>query len=291
VLLVPLAADRCDVNGRRHSEDGPSLGRTRYISDDHGDSAPRPALARRGQRNQRNRLARSPKCNDPDSGDQRFLLASAAKHRQRGCALVAVGTTWLRVADWNHQRFDRPSHRCRPSVHTYDGDLDAALGDHVLVVYGTCIVVAVLALLFFSRIIPLLERHRYLRWASSLMASVRRVLFGRAAPALIGLGLAVHALTILALWCIGRAQGLMLPVGDAAILFVVVVGAALLPISIGGWGVRELAIVSLLGRHGLPAEQALLFSVCFGIVLAISALPGGVAWLFYAGSAPKLQPR
>jgi uncharacterized membrane protein YbhN (UPF0104 family) len=166
----------------------------------------------------------------------------------------------------------------------------AALGgfrDYVLVAYGTCLLAGVVALLLLSRIIPLLERYRYLRWASSLMASVRRVLFGRTAPAILGLGLAVHALTILALWCIGRAQGLMLPLSDAAVLFVVVLGVALVPISIGGWGVRELAIVSLLGRHGLAPEQALLFSVSFGIVLALSALPGGVAWLFYAGPVPK----
>jgi glycosyltransferase 2 family protein len=166
----------------------------------------------------------------------------------------------------------------------------AALGgfrDHVLAVYGTCIAVGVVTLLFLPRIIPVLDRYRYLRWASSLMASVRRVLFGRAAPAILGLGLAVHALTILALWCVGRAQGLTLPLTDAAVLFVVVLGVALVPISIGGWGVRELAIVSLLGRYGLAPEQALLFSVCFGIVLAVSALPGGVAWLFYAGPAPK----
>ena len=166
----------------------------------------------------------------------------------------------------------------------------AALGgfrDHVLALYGTCIVLAVLGLLVLPRIIPLLERYRYLRWASSLMASLRRVLIGRSAHVVLGLGLAVHALTILALWCVGRAQGLTLPMSDAAVLFVVVLGVALVPISIGGWGVRELAIVSLLARHGLPAEQALLFSVCFGIVLALSALPGGVAWQFYGGTAPK----
>jgi hypothetical protein len=131
----------------------------------------------------------------------------------------------------------------------------AGLRDLVLTVYGTCLLTATVMLLFLRYLIPLLERHRYLRWVSSLMVSLRRVLFGRAAPVVLGLGLMVHALTIVALWSIGRAQGLMLPMSDAAVLFGVVLGVALIPISIGGWGVRELAVVSLLGRHGLPPSK------------------------------------
>jgi len=167
----------------------------------------------------------------------------------------------------------------------------AGLRDLVLTVYGTCLLTATVMLLFLRYLIPLLERHRYLRWVSSLMVSLRRVLFGRAAPVVLGLGLMVHALTIVALWSIGRAQGLMLPMSDAAVLFGVVLGVALIPISIGGWGVRELAVVSLLGRHGLAPEQALLFSVSFGIAAAVSSLPGGVAWIFYSSPERSPQPR
>jgi hypothetical protein len=61
----------------------------------------------------------------------------------------------------------------------------------------------------------------------------------------------------------------------------VMVGVALVPISISGWGLRELAVVSLLGHHGIAPDKALLFSVCFGLTLAIGSLPGAVAWLLY----------
>jgi glycosyltransferase 2 family protein len=166
----------------------------------------------------------------------------------------------------------------------------SALGgfrEMVFGVYGACVLAAALALLFLPNVIPLLARLRYLRWAADLLESVRRVLFGRSAAVVLGLALIVHALTILGIWCVGRAQGLTLPLSDAAVLFVVVLGVALIPISIGGWGVRELAVVTVLGRHGLAAEQALLFSVCFGVVLALSALPGGIVWIFYTGAADK----
>jgi hypothetical protein len=38
-------------------------------------------------------------------------------------------------------------------------------------------------------------------------------------------------------------------------------GVALVPISISGCGLRELAAISLLGHHGIAPEKALLFSV------------------------------
>jgi hypothetical protein len=60
------------------------------------------------------------------------------------------------------------------------------------------------------------------------------------------------------------------------------IGVALIPISAGGWGLRELAVISLLSHHGVAPERALLFSVCFGLVFAIASLPGGLVWLFYS---------
>jgi hypothetical protein len=101
-------------------------------------------------------------------------------------------------------------------------------------------------------------------------------------------------LTIAVIWSIGRAQGLVLPVTDAAVLFAVILGVTLVPISIGGWGLRELAVISLLGNHGIAPERALLFSVCFGFVLAISSLPGrgGMALLcILALMAPRCARR
>jgi glycosyltransferase 2 family protein len=55
----------------------------------------------------------------------------------------------------------------------------------------------------------------------------------------------------------------------------------IVPISIGGWGLRELAVISLLAGYGVAPERALLFSVCFGLALAVGSLPGAAVWLLY----------
>jgi glycosyltransferase 2 family protein len=154
--------------------------------------------------------------------------------------------------------------------------------DVVLVVYAGLLLAGVLGLLLAPRIAPLLARWRYSRWLAKLALDARRVLLGPRGPLILALGCLIHVLTIVVVWSVGRAEGLVLPISDAAVLFTVMIGVAIVPISIGGWGLRELAVISLLGNHGIAPERALLFSVCFGLVLAAGSLPGAVVWLFYS---------
>ena len=64
--------------------------------------------------------------------------------------------------------------------------------------------------------------------------------------------------------------------------------AVSMPISMAGWGVREVVIVSLYGLLGLPPEQGLITSVLFGISVLVSGLPGLFVWLTLRG-APALS--
>ncbi len=118
----------------------------------------------------------------------------------------------------------------------------------------------------------------YLR---SLAAGLRRI---AASPPAFGELMALGGLSamigITETYVVGSQIGI--PLGFAAYL-VVVGGATLLtvlPISIAGWGVREMTVVGLFGTMGVPAEKALIVSVLFGLGLSMVALPGGVLWLF-----------
>jgi len=153
--------------------------------------------------------------------------------------------------------------------------------DVVLIVYGALILAGALGLLLAPKIVSPLARWRYSRWFATLAADVHRVLLGSKGPVVLSIGCLIDAFTIVVVWSLGRAQGLALPLPDAMVLFVVMTGAVAAPISIGGWGLRELAVVSLLGTHGVAPERALLFSVCFGLALAIGFLPGALVWLFF----------
>jgi glycosyltransferase 2 family protein len=90
-------------------------------------------------------------------------------------------------------------------------------------------------------------------------------------------GVVYQALVLAAFWLIAESLGLDL---DPAILAVVVppvLLAALLPISLAGFGVREGAFVVLLGEFGVSAADATLLSVLSVVAVTIASLPGGVA--------------
>ncbi|MDE1974862.1 MAG: flippase-like domain-containing protein, partial [Hyphomicrobiales bacterium] len=126
-------------------------------------------------------------------------------------------------------------------------------------------------------------------WIGDFLAGARHVTFGPRAPAVLGIGCLIHVLTIAAVWSLARAQGLELSIDDAAVLFVIMVGVSLIPIAVGGgWGLREFAMVSLLGGYGLGAERALAFSLYFGFCVFIASLPGVFGWVALA--RPQASP-
>lgn len=152
----------------------------------------------------------------------------------------------------------------------------------VLILYGALLLAGLLGLWTTPKLVPLLADRRYSRWIATLAADAHDVLLSRKSPLILGIGCFIHVLTIVIVWSLGRAQGLALPVMDAAVLFTVMIGVAVVPISISGWGLREIAVMSLLGNLGIAPERALLFSVCFGLVCAVGSLPGALVWLLYS---------
>jgi uncharacterized membrane protein YbhN (UPF0104 family) len=126
---------------------------------------------------------------------------------------------------------------------------------------------------------PKLTGWRYGRWIDRFFGGARAAVFGSRSALILGIGCMIHALTIAAVWSLGRAQGLPLSPADAAVLFAVMIGVALVPFTVGGWGLRELAMVSLFGNHGLTPERALVFSMYFGLASLAASLPGAVAWM------------
>lgn len=55
--------------------------------------------------------------------------------------------------------------------------------------------------------------------------------------------------------------------------------AAMAPITIGGWGVREASFVYFLGVAGVDAHAALATSILFGLTRILIGLAGGLVWL------------
>jgi glycosyltransferase 2 family protein len=149
----------------------------------------------------------------------------------------------------------------------------------IAAVIAGMIIVGVVCLLAGAALSPSLAKWKYGRWLDRFFNGARAAIFGSRSAAILGVGCIVHLLTIAAVYSLGRAQGIALSPADAAVLFAVMIGVALVPFTVGGWGLRELAMVSLFGNYGLSPERALVFSMYFGLTCILVSLPGALAWL------------
>ena len=85
------------------------------------------------------------------------------------------------------------------------------------------------------------------------------------------LGIAYQLIAVAALVLVAKAIGLRLPFSLAAVSAVIVIIATLLPISVGGFGVREGGFVVLLGEAGISATDATLLSLLSVVVVALAS--------------------
>jgi hypothetical protein len=84
----------------------------------------------------------------------------------------------------------------------------------------------------------------------------------------------------IAIWCISYAINSPVAFIDTLVVMPMVFLILALPISIGGWGVREGAMLIGLGVVGISSSNAVLMSVLFGLVNLAVGLLGGAIWLF-----------
>lgn len=128
------------------------------------------------------------------------------------------------------------------------------------------------------------------QWLLYFVASLRLLLNRkRAALAALLYALAGHASYCLCGYVLARSLGIELSVLQALAFIPPVVLATTLPISIGGWGVREAGMVGMLGMIGIEQAQALLLSVQLGLISIIVTLPAGLLWLAYRKRVPQLS--
>ena len=130
-----------------------------------------------------------------------------------------------------------------------------------------------------------LSRNRWLQGIGVLSSSARRVFFSPvfAVPA-VSVAVSIHVIVCACISVLAWSLGIGLGLIPALTVVPTVMLISLLPISIGGWGVREGAMVVALGLCGVDSTDAVLISVMFGLCAAAIGIAGGLLWLL--GLAP-----
>jgi glycosyltransferase 2 family protein len=117
-------------------------------------------------------------------------------------------------------------------------------------------------------------------WAGEIANTLRTYLGDRPLLALVLLlGFAFQLLTLAAIWALSEMLGLDLEPALIAVVVPLVLIATALPISIGGFGVREGSYVALLADAGVSAGDATLLSLLSAAAMALASLPGGLVLL------------
>jgi len=105
-------------------------------------------------------------------------------------------------------------------------------------------------------------------------------------------GIAGHAATVLIGLCVAAGMGIPLSPGAAFLLIPPALLVAQLPVSVAGWGVRETALVVALGLAGLSPTDAVSVSVGIGLAcLFQGGLAGFASWVAGPAAAGRLPLR
>lgn len=153
----------------------------------------------------------------------------------------------------------------------------------LLAILGTVVIGGLAGIAVVPYLAPILERARFTRPAAYIARAIHSVLYGsKAGLWIFAVAMTIHTLSVLALWLLARAEGLALPLIETSALFTLIAILSFLPISIGGWGVREVAVTTLLQSYGMAESQGLFLSVSFGLLSIMASLPGAIVYALYS---------
>jgi len=77
----------------------------------------------------------------------------------------------------------------------------------------------------------------------------------------------------LVFWLSANAVGVRVEASNAIVCAPLFTILTSLPLSFAGWGVRELSVAYLLAGAGVSHEQAVIASICYGLVSLFSGIP------------------
>jgi len=148
------------------------------------------------------------------------------------------------------------------------------------IVVASAVPLAALAALAGIGFLPVIRTHAALEWLAQQSTQFRAFTRSwRSSSAVMLLGVMSQLINISVIYCLATSLGAELTFVDCAALIPGVILVSMLPISVGGWGVREGVMMLGLGLLGIKPELSVVISVLFGISLALASLPGAAVWV------------
>lgn len=149
-----------------------------------------------------------------------------------------------------------------------------------LLASGIGVIAALFVLAHIRLRVPRLERWAFFQKLLTVSGDFRLLLTpSHGIASAWAAALAQHLLRVGVLAALATGLGLDIPLATLFAFATAALLMAMVPISFGGWGIREIAFVYLLGAAGVSAEAALSLSIAFGLLRVLMGVIGGLAWV------------
>lgn len=129
-------------------------------------------------------------------------------------------------------------------------------------------------LLTVAVVILLVRRTRWRDQLGIFLSDCRRVFSGVSGGIQLLSSLCVVATYLTVYGLAARAVGVELSAGTLMTVVPIILFSMVLPISVSGWGVREVVAVAFATNAGLTPDMAVAVSVAYGLIVLVSSLPG-----------------
>jgi uncharacterized membrane protein YbhN (UPF0104 family) len=166
---------------------------------------------------------------------------------------------------------------CVPAI--WSATAQAPVATLGLAAAGPVLALAVVGLVLFGRIgSDLLPRRAAIALRTTIDSLRPFVRSPRLVAEVAGMACIASLIGLAAGHVLAHALGITTSFPATAALLGGAVILSLAPVSLGGWGVREVGMVALFGSVGVPAERALALSLLWGVLPLLIALPAFLIW-------------
>jgi glycosyltransferase 2 family protein len=161
--------------------------------------------------------------------------------------------------------------------------LAATVGFDATPILPVLVTLAIAGLWFLLKADRLLARFNHLsavQWFLNLLMGIRLILRKPLVfISVLVLAIAMQFVFSLSAWLLAQSLSINMTLLQSITLMPIVLLVTMLPISIGGWGVREVGIIGMLGLIGVPKASALILSLQLGFIAVLVSLPASILWL------------
>jgi len=151
-------------------------------------------------------------------------------------------------------------------------------------IYVLFISTATISMLYLIKIFVRHKKYRHIRLISFVCETVEELKeilrISGFFVQIVTISVTAQISAFIALWCIFQGIGSPLPLITLIVIVTPALILASLPISIGGWGVREGAFVATFALISIDPAVAMLASILYGIFNLVASTLGGLAALY-----------